>query len=261
MHSERYPENLGFRAGNKGTHTSRTLMLDELRLLIAAVPPDGSRADYLSAGVEHNVLGKQTVATRKLTVQRISELYALDPSVPLFRVLRFVWFQETEGRPLLALLCAMARDPLLRACAGAVLGMRVGEELSRQTISDALRSVVVDRLNDSTLDKVVRNVSSSWCQSGHLEGRVRKFRRQVRPTPGATVYALVLGYLQGLRGARLLASEWIQVLDVNPDELRQLVMEARRRGLLDLKIAGEIIEIGFSTLLTTKEILNSRGTH
>jgi hypothetical protein len=261
MSSTQYPKPLGFRSGDKGTHTSRTMMLDELTVLLAAVPSDSPREAYIEAAVQDNVLGKQTVATRKLSLQRLSELYVFDPSEPLFRTMRILWGQDVEGRPLLAFLCAVARDPLLRATVGTILGMRVGEELSRQAITDDLRREVGERLNDSTLDKVVRNVSSSWCQSGHLEGRVRKFRRQVRATPGATTYALVLGFLQGLRGARLLESEWTRVLDANSSELRNLAMEAKRRGLLDLKAAGEIIEIGFSTLLTNKEILDSRGTN
>jgi len=256
-----YPKQLGFRAGNKGTHTSRTMMLEELGQLLAAVPLDSPRSAYLSAVVADNVLSKTTVATRKLTVQRLSELYILEPAEPLFRVLRRLWIQDNEGRPLLALLCSLARDPLLRVSAGPVLGMNVGEELSRQSITDALRAHIGDRLNDATLDKVVRNVSSSWCQSGHLDGRVRKFRRKVRPTPGSLTYALILGFLQGLRGAALLDSEWTRVLDSGKAELLQLVMEAKRLGYVDLKYAGEIIEIGFSALLTTKEIQDSRGTH
>ena len=72
---------------------------------------------------------------------------------------------------------------------------------------------------------------------------------------------MILGFLQGLRGATLLDSEWTPVLDASTGELRQLLMEAKRLGYIDLKIAGEIIEIGFSSLLTTKEILDSRGTY
>jgi hypothetical protein len=256
-----YPENLGFRAGSKGTHTSRTMMLDELGALLGACPPDSPRSAYIAAAIDGNALGKRTVATRKLTLQRLSELYCLDPSEPLFRVLRHLWSRDRAGLPLLAILCSLSRDPLLRVTSAPVLSMRVGEELSRQVITDSLRSQVGDRLNDSTLDKVVRNVSSSWCQSGHLEGRVRKFRRRVQVTPGALTYAIVLGFLQGLRGTKLFDSEWTQVLDSSPGELRQLALEAKRLGYLDLKIAGEIIEIGLSSLLNPKEILQSRGTH
>ena len=162
MDSSGVPDKFGFRSGEKGTHTSRTIMLDELSILLESLGADAGRADYLAAIIEHNALGKQTAATRKLTAQRLSELYLLDPSAPLFRVLRRFWQDDTAGRPLLALLCSLARDPLLRATAEPVLAMRSGEELSRQKITDAISSAVGDRLNDATLDKVVRNVSSSW---------------------------------------------------------------------------------------------------
>ena len=236
-------------------------MLDELSILLESLGADAGRADYLAAIIEHNALGKQTAATRKLTAQRLSELYLLDPSAPLFRVLRRFWQDDTAGRPLLALLCSLARDPLLRATAEPVLAMRSGEELSRQKITDAISSAVGDRLNDATLDKVVRNVSSSWTQSGHLEGRVRKFRHSIGPTPLATAYALMLGYLEGLRGGRLFETPWTRVLDASPMELRNIAAEAKRLSGLDLKAAGDVIEVGFTTVLTPQEIKDSRVTH
>jgi hypothetical protein len=236
-------------------------MFDELSILMDGLGPDAGRAEYLAAIIEHNVLGKQTAATRVLTAQRLSELYILDPSAPLFRVLRRFWADDAAGRPLLALLCALARDPLLRATAEPVLAMTSGEELSRQKITDAIRSAVGGRLNDATLDKVVRNVSSSWTQSGHLQGRVRKFRQIVRPTPLATAYALMLGYLEGLRGGRLFETPWTRVLDASPAELRSVATEAKRLSGLDLKSAGDVIEIGFTTVLTPQEIKDSRVTN
>ena len=236
-------------------------MLDELSTLLDSVPPEVGRADYLTAIIEHNALGKQTAATRKLTAQRLTELYLLDPNVALFRVLRRFWRDDAAGRPLLALLCSLARDPLLRATAEPILAMTPGEELSRQKITDAIRAAVGGRLNDATLDKVVRNVSSSWTQSGHLEGRVRKFRQVIRPTPLPTAYALLLGYLEGLRGGRLFETNWTRVLDASPAELRNVATEAKRLSGLDLKAAGDVIEVGFTTVLTPQEIKDSRVTH
>ena len=120
----------GFRWGQKGTHTSRTIMLDELRAVLAHCQPGATRDDYLSAINEDNCLGKRTAATRKLSSQRLSELYALDPEVPLFKVMRRFWHADKDGRPVLALLLALARDPLLRISAPPVLRMRPGEELA-----------------------------------------------------------------------------------------------------------------------------------
>ena len=161
----------GFRSGARGTHTSRTIMLDELSHLLDAVPRDAVRDNYAEAVMAHNCLGKRTAATRKLSLQRLTELYALDPQVILFRVLRDLWVRNETSRPLLALLLALARDPLLRATATAVVRTPYGAEFARQSMKDALADAVGDRLNDATLDKVVRNASSSWTQTGHFRGR------------------------------------------------------------------------------------------
>lgn len=218
----------GFRFGDKGTHTSRTIMLDELRAVFATSRLDATRAEYLSAIHEDNCLGKRTAATRKLSSQRLSELYALDPDVPLFRVMRRCWYADRDGQALLAMLLALARDPLLRETAPPVLRMRPGEELARQQMTDALNRAVGRRLNESTLDKVVRNTASSWTQSGHLKGRGRKIRQKVTPTAATTAFALLLGFLSGARGAALFETLWAQVLDAPPSELMHLAMDAKR---------------------------------
>lgn len=235
-------------------------MLQELDQLLMAMPPNAPRRSYTEAIIEHNALGKQTGSTRNLTHQRLCELYGLDPAVPLFRVLRRLWALDPNARPQLALLCALARDPLLRATAPPVLSMQPGNELARQVMTDALRQAVGDRLNDSTLDKVVRNTSASWSQSGHLQGRARKIRRRVIARPASTTYALMLGYLLGQRGSRLFESLWTAVLDSNPSELRALAAEAKRHGWLDMKLSGDVVEIHFPQLLTPAERRDSHGT-
>lgn len=251
----------GYRYGPKGTHTTRTIMLDELALLLEAVPPTGTAEDYFDAAVDRNVTDKKTSATRRNTAQRLSELYSLDPSVPLFRVLRELWAIDIVGRPLLAMLCALARDPLLRVSASAVLSLKPGDELSRKELTRAILVAGSDRWNEDTLGKIARNVSSSWSQSGHLCGRVRKVRQRVKPTPIVVAYGLVLGYLEGVRGNQLLRTLWARCLDLTPDEQIQLARDAKRLGVVDLKQVGDVIEVGFSSLLTREEIRDSHGPY
>jgi len=239
----------GFRFGDKGTHTSRTMMLSELSDLLNDLPPESERADYATAIIEENVLGKQTTATRRLTNQRLGELYGLDPRLPLFRVLRRVWPLDEAGRPLIALLCALCRDPLLRATAYTVIELPMNAELVRGSLLDAIRESVGPRLNDSILDKVARNAGSSWSQSGHLEGRVRKIRQRVLPTAGATAYALWLGSLEDLAGEQLLSSRWARILDATGSSLVDHVLQAKQLGLIDARIGGGVVEIDAGRLI------------
>ncbi|MFW6336197.1 MAG: hypothetical protein ACOC3G_03620 [Phycisphaeraceae bacterium] len=251
----------GFRSGDRGTMTSRTMMLAELEAILDVVPPEASRQRYAAAIVEENAAGKRTASSRRLTNQRLGELYGLSPEIPIFRVMRLLWDIDSDSRPLLAMLCALARDPLLRATAPAVLGLQTGVELSRQSVADAVRDAVGDRLNDSTLDKVVRNSSSSWTQSGHLAGRVRKLRRRVDATPVTVTFALVLGYFLGLRGEQLFSTLWAATLDRDEDEMAFLAMDAKRHGLLNLQRGGGVTSIDLSPLLTKDELRACHGTH
>ena len=252
---------LGFKFGDKGAHTSRTIMVEELTGLLSACSPDATRDEYLRAVTEENCLGKRTVSTRRLTFQRLSEMYGLDEGLPLFRLLRVFWDADESARPQVALLTALARDPLLRATLPVVLEMSSGEEIARQRLTDALRAAVQGRLNDDSLDKVVRNAASSWTQAGHLEGRSRKKRMQLCPTAASTAYAVLLGYLMGVRGGALFETMFAHVLDRDADELTFLAMDAKRLGLLDIKSGGGILEISFNALLTEDERRLSHGPH
>jgi len=235
----------GFRIGEKGTHSSRTIMLEELRLLLAECPPNATREDYAAAIIDRNCLGKRTESVRRSSNQRLGELYSLHTSVALFSVFRELWYFDTSGRPLLALLLALARDPLLRFSATSVLRLRPGEEFTRPPMDQALRDAVGERMNDNIRAKVMRNAASSWTQAGHLEGRVRKIRHRVAPTPFATAYALFLGYAAGLRGTKLFSTPWMRVLDANYHQHLGLAAEAHRIGLLDLRQAGGVVDISF----------------
>lgn len=239
---------VGFRFGAKGTHTSRTMMFAELHQVLQATPPDARRADYAAAIIDGNCLSKPTAATRRLTNQRLGELYGLDTAIPLFRVLRRLWDIDDDGRPLLALLVALARDPLLAATCPAIIFLPANAEFQRDLMKSAITSVVGTRLNDSTLEKVCRNAASTWTQSGHLEGRTFKKRRIVVPSPASVAFAIYLANAAGFRGTEIFSSAWLRVLDCDPSRARHLAVEAKRLSLLDLRMAGDIVELNLSRL-------------
>lgn len=236
-------ERVGFRFGARGTHGSRTIMLRELTELFDALAPSATREDYKTAIVDENALGKRTYVTRLSSRQRLTEMYGLDPRLAIFRVLRHLWRIEAPGRPLLAILCALARDPLLRATAHSVLVLGPGEELIRTRFAADIRKSVGTRMNDAVLDKVARNAASSWAQAGHLEGRVRKIRRRIAPTPGAAAMALWLGQLEGRAGLSLLDTDWAAVLGAPGRALLPAALDAKRLGLIHVRVAGNVVEI------------------
>jgi hypothetical protein len=75
-----------------------------------------------------------------------------------------------------------------------------------------------------------------------------KRRRLVSPTPAAVAFALYLGHAAGFRGAEIFASAWLRVLDSDPSRARHLAVEAKRVGLLDLRMAGDVIELNLFRL-------------
>src|SRR5205823_4000978 len=117
------------------------------------------------------------------------------------------------ARPLLALLCASARDPLLRLTANPVLEAKLGEKVPTARLAEPIADAFPDRFNPSTRGKIARNAASSWTQSGHLSGHRSKVRSQPAATPGSAAFALALGYLTGVRGQILLHTFWARLLD------------------------------------------------
>jgi hypothetical protein len=224
------------------------MMLEELSRVLEATNQGARRADYAAAIIDGNCLLKPTASTRRLTNQRLGELYGLDLIIPLFRVLRRLWDAGADGRPLLALLAAIARDPLLAATCPAIVTLPANAELKRDSLKEGLQAAVGNRLNESTLEKVCRNAASTWAQSGHLEGRTFKKRQTVTPSPTAVTFAIYLACAAGFRGAEIFSSGWLRVLDRDPSQARQLALEAKRSGLLDLRMAGDVVELNLSRL-------------
>jgi len=224
------------------------MMLTELEGVLTVTPDTATREEYAAAIVAENCLGKPTTATRLLTNQRLGELYGLDPGIAIFRVLRRLWSSDAPGRSLLAVQCALARDPLFAATFAPVISLPEGSELQRDQVRAALMKVVDGRLNDATVNKVIRNAASSWVQSGHLVGRTFKKRVRVWPTPQSVAYSLFLGRVVGFRGIQIFSSPWVTLLDCTPTHARELALEAKRIGLIDLRISGDVVDISFERL-------------
>jgi hypothetical protein len=194
-------------------------------------------------------LGRSTIEGRRRAVRYLRELYLLDPSRILFRALRDLWDEEPSARPLLAGLSAYARDPVFRASAGGVLPTAPGDPVTSDDLTRAVLGVFPNAYNASTAGKIGRNTGSSWTQTGHLTGRSRKVREDVTATPASAAYAMLLGHLDGDRGQALYETPWAQFLDADRHDMERLAGLAARRGYLEMKSAGGVVEVGFRHLL------------
>lgn len=231
-----------------GTHTSRTLMFRELSDLLAGCPSDAAYETYAAAIVDDNLLQKRSLATRRKTLRHLRELYALRDDVPVFAGLRALWTSDTEGRPLIALLCAMARDPLLRCTLEVITDLPIGSRTDAATLSAEVASSFPGRYTPGVVGRIGRNVASSWTQSGHLTGRVHKARTMPHATPAAVAYALYLGHLCGGTGTALLNTPWTAALDTTETDARRLAAVASRLGWISYRSAADVTELTFRQL-------------
>ncbi|WP_291982952.1 hypothetical protein [Candidatus Accumulibacter sp. ACC005] len=248
-------ERLGFSYERGGVHTARTMMLVELRALLSYVDKaDAARTEYLEAIQTANCLGKRSGKTRALTFRHLADLYALDPNLLVFRALRFLWQRDVDGQPLLAALCAYSRDPILRASAPFVFGFQEGATVTREAMEEFIDAQEPGRFSKATLKSTAQNINSSWTQSGHLVGRVRKVRARAASTPGTVSFALLLGYVSGLRGESLFKSDFSRMLDCSFEKTIEMAEDASRRGWISLKRVGQVVEVLFPSLLTAQEM-------
>jgi hypothetical protein len=243
------PASAGFKQDGGGAMVSRTIMLAELTALLEALPSTATAEDYRMAIIEDNVLLKRSATTRRASARWLHELYALNSGVPVFAILRHFWSADEVSRPLLVCLCANARDPLLRMTAPLVLSQPYGASILAPEVAAGFAVIDPGRFRPDTSARIARNALSSWAQSGHLRGKLHKTRARPIVTPASMAYALLLGYLAGSRGIGLFTTFWTALLDCPPEQADTLAFEAGRRGWLEYRRIGDVVEIGFSALL------------
>lgn len=233
--------------GHRRTSTSHTIGIPHLISLLDQLPADSDLSAYSRAVIDDNLLDRPTFTGRHRTLRHLRELYVLDPRDDAFRVLRQLWDEDRQAQPQLAGLLAYANDELLRATFPAIASARVGDLMPSEALADAARSAVATSLNPASLARLGRNAAASWTQTGHLSGRSGKRRAAITPRPVAVAYALYLGRLAGLRGSYLLDSPWLDWFTAPETPLETAQSTAIRLGYVDLRRAGDVVEIGFAT--------------
>lgn len=230
--------NLGFKLAGGGAHQSKTMMLPDLTTALII------NADQRGKAIlDDNALGKPSRQARLASLKRLDQLFGIVAPAPVCLAFQVMWALETEGRPMLAILCALARDPTLRDGAAAILDASLGERVGPEAVAAAFDAVNPGRLAGTMAKSLSQNASSSWLQAGFLAGPIRK--RRVRPltTPHTAAFAALLAGLSGWGGARLLGSRWLDVLDCPAEDRLGLLRQAEGRGLVRIRSAGDVLEI------------------
>ena len=166
----------GFKSGQSGAHSARSMMLAELQALFQVTNSDATQKDYETEICVHNTLDKPTVKSRSLTYRHLVDLYGMNPDIPLFRVFRKLWSIELTAQPVLAMQMALVRDPLLARTSNFMCETPEGSMINRQDVEQILKSPDPDRFSPASLKSFAQNINGSWTQAGFLKGRTKKFR-------------------------------------------------------------------------------------
>lgn len=252
---------LGFSVRRSGGHMSRSMMLPELRLLLAAVPANARRAEYRAAIVDDNALGKPTFSSRRKAEKHLYELYGLDSALALFRVLRHFAAEDADSLPLLALVCAFCRDAQLRASFSLIEDLKPGEVLLRERMEAHLEAAFPEQFSKTMKAALATRIGTTWTAAGHLTGRAVKRRSIPQARIAASAYAMFAGYLLGLRGEILTSSVFAPLVGADPSIIVSHLSTATRNGWLRFRHAGGVMEIDFSGLLLPEEEALLHGAH
>lgn len=234
--------------GTMRTTASHTIGIPHLVELLRVVPSDAPTKKYREAIVDGNVLGRPTQAGRQRSFRHLRELYLLDSLRPEFAALRYFSDIDPSSLPLLAGQLAFTRDEVLRASFAALVELPAGSSVSSEDLTVAVTAQFGGEMSESTLGKIGRNTGACWTQTGHLAGRVKKVRTDVEARPAAIAYAAYLGHLAGGRGLGVLDNPWSQILGLVPGRSLEALRDAHTQGLLDLLVAGNVVDVSFPAL-------------
>ena len=232
---------LGFVFEPAAIHNKRTISIPDVELLFQLTTPALTYGKIRELVVEDNILAKHTHSARQGILRSLREFYGLDPNLVLYSSLRFFWQYADYDRPLLALLCAAARDPILQQSSNIILPWPKNTPLPKTTLEKYLQGKHLQIYSPNVQARMVRNIMASWKQAGHLTGYRSKIRTQAMPGPASTAYAFI-GLPERLREiARLNPSG--STFDASTAQIHNYAFAAAKRGWLDKH--GGIVDISF----------------
>lgn len=232
---------------NKTVHSSRTLMFAEL----ANVMEHAIMDDAYLGSLNDNVINKKSRAGVDKTSRYLRTLYGFDMEDPAFRSFKLFWQQaEEKDKPLLSIILGITRDYLLNESIEVVSGVRVGKKVATSDFQSNIDRIHPAKYSESSKEAISTRLASSWKQAGFIEGKVKNIRVEPQISYKVVGFALLLAYLQGHRGDFIMSSRVVKALCLPDAQLRELIIEASQRGLLQYQYAGSITSLSFTDLLS-----------
>jgi hypothetical protein len=232
-------------------HTARTLMFEEL----SKVMDFSIEKDNYQESMANNVFGKKSGDGIKKTTNFLSQLYSFDISNTPFKILKYFWQNTDENeKPIIALLFAIQQDYLLSESISVVAKSKLLDKVEIEKIESNIEKYHPNRFTKNTLRSVAQNIASSWKQAGFITGKVKNTRTQPEVSYNCVAFAFIMAYINGLRGDFIISSKWVKALCLNENQLRELAIEASKRGLVQYQFAGNVTSITCNELFKKLEI-------
>lgn len=245
---------LGFIESSSGIHTSRTMMLQELDIIMSSIQEPLTPAMVRNAIIEDNILGKSTYSGRMNTAAKLVALYSF-AVVPLYTIFDRLYRASVIGRPAIALLMALSRDGVLREVLPLILRTRINEPLDKNEVATTLLVSKAMRFTEKTRNSTIRNILGSLRAAGCINRGQPSVRTPMQVDGEAVTFAVLIAWMRGKRGDDILASPWMQLLNVESSQLDGGLRSAHRIGLLNSRIMGKVVDISPGPLL--REILGT----
>lgn len=232
-------------------HNSRTIMYNELSRVMDFAIHDDNYLDSLS----QNVINKNTKSGIDKTTSYLKRLYTFNTEYAPFKGLKYFWQNSEEKyKSKLALLFAIGHDYLLSESISIVINKSVGDKVSIESLEENVSQLHPGHYSAATSRSISQNIASSWKQAGFILGKMKNIRTQPELDYNIVAFALLLGYLDNLRGEFLLGSKYIRALGIQDSQVRELTFEAAKRDLLSYQYSGSVTAITFNNLFKKLEI-------
>jgi hypothetical protein len=230
----------------KSVHTSRTIMFMEL----SKVMDFSVDLDNYALSMANNVFGKKSQDGIRKTSNFLAQLYGFDISSPHFKAFKHFWLVCDEyEKPLIALAFAFQNDYLLQESLSVLSNTKPGDKVAIELFMDNIEKYHPKRFTENTLQSVAQNIASSWKQAGFISGKVRNIRTQPDISYKVVTLAMLLSFLDGDRGDFIIHSHIVNALCLGEAKLRELAIEASKRGYLQYQYAGNVTAISFDNLM------------